>query len=216
MELDIKFDIDNDNNNSLDGNNIDDDNDCCSTIKWNRLSDVCTDENLIDLQNDPDLYIYFCYPLKNNGKPPEPLTHIDDYLLPPSNNVHLPYTLSKWNIIKKVFLNPIKNIDEFELAIKTYNPSWHNSFDILYSYVNFKLNEVEKEEFFNKLLPNIIRLALSLPNLICYNLASLETEKSATVFLTQEQISSLIANAFLCTYPEDLSKNTRQCINFIK
>lgn len=227
--MDTKLDPTIDNCAELDDDidDNDDDDDCCSTIKWNRLSDVCTEENLIDLQTVENVYIYFRYPLKNNGRPPEPLTNDDDYLLP-INNVILPTqsyvkinyqgtTLPKWELIEKVFSNEIKSIYELEKAIKIYNPNWsHIKFDILSNYVNFELNETERNEFFNQLLPNIIRLALSLPNLICFNLACLESEQSSTVFLTQEQISSLIANAFLCTYHEDLTKKNRRCINFTK
>lgn len=67
---------------------------------------------------------------------------------------------------------------------------------------NFQeLDESETAAFFNETLPEIIRLALRLPDLIPSAIPLLKHGTSKSISLSQEQVASLLANAFLCTFP---------------
>uniref|UniRef100_A0A1B6C9X7 poly(ADP-ribose) glycohydrolase n=1 Tax=Clastoptera arizonana TaxID=38151 RepID=A0A1B6C9X7_9HEMI len=55
--------------------------------------------------------------------------------------------------------------------------------------------------FFANVLPKIIKLALSLPKLITGSIPLLHQKKTHSISLSQQQISCLLANAFLCTFP---------------
>lgn len=61
--------------------------------------------------------------------------------------------------------------------------------------------------FFKNTLPAIVSLALRLPDLVCCGIPLLKQGQNRSVSFTQEQISSLIANAFLCTFPR---RNTQK------
>lgn len=63
------------------------------------------------------------------------------------------------------------------------------------------LSEEESEEFFENILPKIIQLALKLPEIVPGSIPLLKKHHNKSVSLSQVQISSLLANAFLCTFP---------------
>lgn len=71
----------------------------------------------------------------------------------------------------------------------------------LKSYIN-QLASKHKSKFFNRVLPFIIKLALDLPKLVKKPVPLLVPQKKQTVTLTQMQVGSLMANAFLCTLPK--------------
>nr|CAD7458771.1 unnamed protein product [Timema tahoe] len=70
------------------------------------------------------------------------------------------------------------------------------------SEVNSKiLGTRESTKFFSTLLPQIIGLALQLPSLVTGPIPLLVQNRNQSVSLTQLQVASLLANAFLCTFP---------------
>jgi len=71
------------------------------------------------------------------------------------------------------------------------------------------LNEEETEEFFNNLLPKIIKLALQLPKLITKPIPLLKQTHNHSISLSQMQIACLLANAFLCTFPHRNVSNSK-------
>lgn len=64
------------------------------------------------------------------------------------------------------------------------------------------------------LLPQIVQLALQLPELIPSSIPLLKQNKSHSVSLSQRQISSLLANGFLCTFPWRKDMNSYPGLNF--
>lgn len=64
------------------------------------------------------------------------------------------------------------------------------------------MDELETSMFFENLLPKIINLALRLPELITGGIPLLKRGRKHSVSLSQLQISCLLANAFLCTFPQ--------------
>ncbi|OTF77012.1 hypothetical protein BLA29_003755, partial [Euroglyphus maynei] len=165
-----------------------------------RLSEILIEENLCDLKNVDETYVYYQYPFETDTIP-VPLDNIDDDFIIPLNHILLPFQES--------------DHIPYQDSQYTYNPSLRSMhFDILTNYVTYQLDADDRQLFFDRLLPGIIRLALDLPRLINFNLANLEQNTTISIFLSQQQISSLLANAFLCAYSTDSSRKERRCINF--
>lgn len=68
-------------------------------------------------------------------------------------------------------------------------------------FVSQALDVEESTAFFKILLPKIVDLALSLPQLITNGIPLLRKGLKHSISLSQVQISCLLANAFLCTFP---------------
>ncbi|XP_023940580.2 poly(ADP-ribose) glycohydrolase [Bicyclus anynana] len=109
---------------------------------------------------------------------------------------------SRWEMIKDALNKPIRNSTELEEAILSYNTQfkdrWH--FQALHKLFD-TLDEEESQYFFDVTLPEIVKLALALPKLIQSPIPLLKQHKNRSVSLSQQQISSLLANAFFCTFP---------------
>ncbi|EDV45739.2 poly(ADP-ribose) glycohydrolase [Drosophila erecta] len=110
---------------------------------------------------------------------------------------------SRWDMIERALLQPIETSEELQAAIISYNTTyrdqWH--FRALHQLFDEELDESETRVFFEDLLPRIIRLALRLPDLIQSPVPLLKQHKNVSLSLSQQQISCLLANAFLCTFP---------------
>lgn len=92
----------------------------------------------------------------------------------------------------------------------------------LFLLFKFKLSSEEKTRFFDHTLPGIIRLAMELPERVTRPPILLVRNKPQSISLSQLQVASLLANAFLSTFPR---RNTQKRqsefsaypdINFIK
>ncbi|XP_068141153.1 poly(ADP-ribose) glycohydrolase [Drosophila tropicalis] len=110
---------------------------------------------------------------------------------------------SRWEMIERALLRPISNSKQLEAAILSYNTTYRNqwNFRSLHKLLREEFDKSEARVFFEDLLPRIIRLALRLPELIKAPVPLLKQYKTAALTLSQQQISCLLANAFLCTYP---------------
>lgn len=85
---------------------------------------------------------------------------------------------------------------------KQSNPKkW--TFRALKSLVDEYYGPREKARFFQETLPFIIESALALPHRCPEPISLLRAGRTAGVNLTSLQIVSLLANGFLCTFPED-------------
>lgn len=63
------------------------------------------------------------------------------------------------------------------------------------------MDKSESELFLSQTLPNVIRLALKLPEIIPNAIPLLKQNQNRSISLSQKQIACLLANAFLCTFP---------------
>lgn len=70
------------------------------------------------------------------------------------------------------------------------------------------LLEEETEYFFEGVLPGIVNLALSLPQLITGGIPLLRQKQTHSLSFTHKQIACLLANAFLCTFPRRNTSKT--------
>uniref|UniRef100_A0A673HCJ0 poly(ADP-ribose) glycohydrolase n=1 Tax=Sinocyclocheilus rhinocerous TaxID=307959 RepID=A0A673HCJ0_9TELE len=124
------------------------------------------------------------------------------HLYPPSHNKsHAPP--SRWEATCHALRKLTKgsnSIGDAETAIMSYNSTnkgkW--TFDALYLYGQ-RLHTVDNN--LHLLIPKIAKLALELPDLIKQPIPLLRQQQNQAITMSQQQISSLLANAFFCTFP---------------
>ncbi|CAH2107975.1 unnamed protein product [Euphydryas editha] len=109
----------------------------------------------------------------------------------------------RWDMIQNALNRPIRNSKELANAILSYNTKFKNKwrFASLHELFEEHLEAEEAQYFFDVTLPDIVKLALSLPKLIQSPIPLLKQNKNHSVSLSQQQVSSLLANAFFCTFP---------------
>ncbi|XP_071051033.1 poly(ADP-ribose) glycohydrolase-like [Onthophagus taurus] len=107
---------------------------------------------------------------------------------------------SRWGTMIEAFSKTITSSYEFEAAVRSYQPILPK-FDALHYLFNEVISEEESELFFKNMLPEIVNLAIKLPEILPGNLPILKKEQNHSISLSQLQIASLTANAFLCTFP---------------
>ncbi|CRK87314.1 CLUMA_CG001116, isoform A [Clunio marinus] len=110
---------------------------------------------------------------------------------------------SRWHLIETTLLQPILNSHELEGAIKTYNTRYESiwNFSTLHELFEVHLRSEDVTFFFDQVLPNLIRLALQLPQLIQCPIPLLKQGVNKSISMSQQQAACLLANAFLCTFP---------------
>ncbi|XP_046667282.1 poly(ADP-ribose) glycohydrolase-like isoform X5 [Homalodisca vitripennis] len=180
----------------------------------------------------PQHTVLFKLPVKEGQVPkPWPEKPQDNW---DQNHVRMPHSASnlypvtptelrsRWELVQQALSSPISNSQQLEAAILHYNSKYSDRWDFraLHSFFSTALEEVETEHFFAKVLPKVVKLALSLPTLLTQGVPLLKQHVSHSISLTQQQISCLLANAFLCTFPcrntdkKDSEYSTYPSINF--
>nr|XP_026483211.1 poly(ADP-ribose) glycohydrolase-like [Vanessa tameamea] len=116
--------------------------------------------------------------------------------------------LKKWDLIKSALSKPIHNSQEFLDAVLTYQSGFKEiwKFKALHKFSNEYWDEAESKKFFDITLPEVVKLALSLPDLIKSPIPLLKQGENKSISFTQLQLASLFANAFFCTFPERNNK----------
>ena len=109
----------------------------------------------------------------------------------------------RWELIKKALGGKIANSHDFERALLSYNSHYAKrwSFKGLHVYFEEICSEEESSAFFDRLLPQIISLALSLPTIVTHAVPLLKKQQYYAITLSQQQVACLLASAFLCTFP---------------
>lgn len=112
--------------------------------------------------------------------------------------------VSKWSIIEKELKTvQFSNIDHLIETIKCYNPIMAGmEFNVLRHLIDNTFDEEERQHFFKILLPKMISLTLLLPTILHKCIPILKQKTNRSLFFTQQQVSSLLANAFFCTFPK--------------
>jgi len=169
------------------------------------------------LENSEDHTILFQTPLPEdqNIQPFDGTTDVwdDNHVKLPCNKESIYYEIGedetkvqryRWDLIKSsLTAKKISNSQELEDCIKAYNTKYEStwSFKALHALFEDEFLEDETEYFFNIVLPKIIDLALSLPELIKTAIPLLKQTMSHTISMSKKQAACLLANAFLCTFP---------------
>ncbi|MGH0119718.1 UNVERIFIED_CONTAM: hypothetical protein FKN15_058671 [Acipenser sinensis] len=149
----------------------------------------CSDRNLFTVENETDL-------LREGEVPvPYPTKYKDMW-----NDAYVKMPCSDRNLFT------VENED----AILRYNVRYAKKWD--FTALNLLCTEVldcdEVEHLFGSILPKMVHLALRLPKLCTQPIPLLKMKKNCSITLSQEQIASLLANAFFCTFPHRNSRKS--------
>ena len=95
---------------------------------------------------------------------------------------------------------------DLEEAILSYNPHYTDKWDFrtLHAYFHEHLAPAENRRFFAEQLPEMIRLCLSLRDVVTSPpplLRKLTSQGALRVTMSRHQVAALLANAFFCTFP---------------
>eukprot|EP00088_Acartia_fossae_P037077 TRINITY_DN3826_c0_g1_i16.p1 TRINITY_DN3826_c0_g1~~TRINITY_DN3826_c0_g1_i16.p1 ORF type:complete len:844 (-),score=158.13 TRINITY_DN3826_c0_g1_i16:70-2601(-) len=173
--------------------------------------------------------------LRENRVPsPYPKERVDKWdashvRLPWSSSSRYPVTIGnreqlfqRWDVITEA-LSPLKSLDwtldskvlaiKIKDAIMKYNKRYVDEFSwrfvMLIEFLEDLEDDTEKQAFYTRILPGMVELCLQGPKAITGALPLLVADKSASITLSQHQISVLLANAFFCTFPRRNSTNKR-------
>ncbi|KAL4705353.1 hypothetical protein ACJJTC_006839 [Scirpophaga incertulas] len=123
----------------------------------------------------------------------------------------------RWAIIEQALSKPMSTSQDLANSILSYNTKFKTTwkFQALHKLFNEYLEEDEAQYFFNVTLPEIVKLALALPKLVQCPIPLLKQNKSMSISLSQQQIASLLANAFFCTFPRrNTTKQTSEYASY--
>ncbi|XP_033886917.3 poly(ADP-ribose) glycohydrolase-like isoform X2 [Acipenser ruthenus] len=117
---------------------------------------------------------------------------------------------SRWELIQKSLQSRFNSSLDVTDAILRYNVRYAKKWD--FTALNLFCTEVldcdEVEHLFGSILPKMVHLALGLPKLCTQPIPLLKMQKNCSITLSQEQIASLLANAFFCTFPHRNSRKS--------
>ncbi|KAL7031819.1 hypothetical protein ACKWTF_007141 [Chironomus riparius] len=137
----------------------------------------------------------------------------DDHVKLPCNKESVYYEIGeneskikkyRWDlIISSLKDKEIRTSLDLENCIKAYNTKYESTwnFKALHALFEDEFLEEETEYFFKVVLPKIIDLALSLPEIIKKPIPLLKQSMNHTISMSKKQAACLLANAFLCTFP---------------
>ncbi|XP_024938094.1 poly(ADP-ribose) glycohydrolase isoform X2 [Cephus cinctus] len=167
--------------------------------------------------------VLFELPLNNRGTPkPYPKQQKDKWC---QGYVRMPHSMhslypvnhengsngfrQRWEVIQEALLKSFVSTYQLEAAILSYNHKYAHRWDFsaLHQFFSEVVDEESANHFFTGLLPKIVQLALQLPVLVTGAIPLLKRHTNASISLSQLQVSSLLANAFLCTFPRRNSTN---------
>ncbi|GAB1298701.1 Poly(ADP-ribose) glycohydrolase [Apodemus speciosus] len=132
------------------------------------------------------------------GEVPKPFpTHYKDSW----DNKHVKMPCSEQN------LYPVED-ENLKDAILKYNVAYSKKWDFtaLVDFWDKVLEEAEAQHLYQSILPDMVKIALCLPNICTQPIPLLKQKMNHSVTMSQEQIASLLANAFFCTFPRRNAK----------
>ncbi|CAL4065748.1 unnamed protein product, partial [Meganyctiphanes norvegica] len=116
--------------------------------------------------------------------------------------------VKRWSVVCSALQDEIKDVKHLQSAILKYNSRYANKWNFrgLFTLFEEEFEEEESDYFFSHTLPSMVRLAISLPDLLTAPLPLLTAKATHSITLSQLQIGSLLANAFFCTFPRRNAK----------
>lgn len=116
----------------------------------------------------------------------------------------------RWDLIREALKTSIKNSRDLEKAVKTYNNKYEKTWDFstLHELFEDETDDEDNELIFKEVIPKLIDLALELPNIIKAPIPLLKQKSNHSISMSQKQIACLLANAFLCTFPNRAKRNS--------
>ncbi|NXE64163.1 PARG glycohydrolase, partial [Calcarius ornatus] len=115
---------------------------------------------------------------------------------------------SRWELIQTALLNKFTCSHDLKEAILRYNVAYSKKWDFtaLTDFCEKVLEDAEAQHLFQSILPDMVKLALCLPSICTQPIPLLKQKMNHSITMSQEQISSFLANAFFCTFPRRNAK----------
>lgn len=115
---------------------------------------------------------------------------------------------SRWELIQTALLNKFTRPQNLKDAILKYNVAYSKKWDFtaLVDFWDKVLEEAEAQHLYQSILPDMVKIALCLPNICTQPIPLLKQKMNHSITMSQEQIASLLANAFFCTFPRRNAK----------
>ncbi|XP_044521705.1 poly(ADP-ribose) glycohydrolase [Gracilinanus agilis] len=115
---------------------------------------------------------------------------------------------SRWELIQTALLNKFSRPQNLKDAILKYNVAYAKKWDFtaLVDFWDKVLEEAEAQHLCQSILPDMVKLALCLPDICTKPIPLLKQKMNHSITMSQEQIASLLANAFFCTFPRRNAK----------
>uniref|UniRef100_H0XVF5 poly(ADP-ribose) glycohydrolase n=1 Tax=Otolemur garnettii TaxID=30611 RepID=H0XVF5_OTOGA len=115
---------------------------------------------------------------------------------------------SRWELIQTSLLNKFTRPQNLKDAILKYNVAYSKKWDFtaLIDFWDKVLEEAEAQHLYQSILPDMVKIALCLPNICTQPIPLLKQKMNHSITMSQEQIASLLANAFFCTFPRRNAK----------
>ncbi|NWQ75389.1 PARG glycohydrolase, partial [Columbina picui] len=115
---------------------------------------------------------------------------------------------SRWELIQTALLNKFTCSHDLKEAILRYNVAYSKKWDFtaLTDFCEKVLEDAEAQHLFQSILPDMVKLALCLPNICTQPIPLLKQKMNHSITMSQEQIASFLANAFFCTFPRRNAK----------
>ncbi|NXV58012.1 PARG glycohydrolase, partial [Molothrus ater] len=115
---------------------------------------------------------------------------------------------SRWELIQTALLNKYTCSHDLKDAILRYNVAYSKKWDFtaLTDFCEKVLEDAEAQHLFQSILPDMVKLALCLPTICTQPIPLLKQKMNHSITMSQEQISSFLANAFFCTFPRRNAK----------
>ncbi|KAK6301428.1 hypothetical protein J4Q44_G00274810 [Coregonus suidteri] len=109
----------------------------------------------------------------------------------------------RWELIQKALNRVFCSSHDVKNAILKYNVAHAKRWDFtaLHLFCNKGLEADAVEHLFGALLPDMVQLALRASELCTKPIPLLKEGMNHSITLSQEQVASLLANAFFCTFP---------------
>lgn len=195
-------------------NNIELQPSCFPLEKMNRAPACWTkEEEFITPDKDHSVMFTLPYDYDSEGDvqpKPSPANYTDcwgDHHVKMPCSIHNDYAVEgklkqRWELIQLALMLKIKSSHDLEAAILKYNLRYKGvwKFHALHQLFE-KMEESKREEFFEKQLPSMIKLALRLPYICTLPIPLLKKNTNRSITFSQEQVACLLANAFFCTFP---------------
>ncbi|XP_029466558.1 poly(ADP-ribose) glycohydrolase [Rhinatrema bivittatum] len=115
---------------------------------------------------------------------------------------------SRWDLIRNALQQEFLSAVDLKNAILKYNFAYAKKWDFtgLIDFWEDVLEDAESDPLFQSILPDMVKLACRLPELCTQPIPLLKQQMNHSITLSQEQIASLLANAFFCTFPRRNAK----------
>ncbi|XP_004680710.1 PREDICTED: poly(ADP-ribose) glycohydrolase isoform X1 [Condylura cristata] len=115
---------------------------------------------------------------------------------------------SRWELIQTALLNKLTRPQNLKDAILKYNVAYSKKWDFtaLVDFSDKVLEEAEAQHLYQSILPDMVKIALCLPDICTQPIPLLKQKMNHSITMSQEQIASLLANAFFCTFPRRNAK----------